>query len=131
VCSRPGCIELAVRDGRCEAHGESPWVRSVRAQKVSGEFRANRNRVLRSTRSRCAFCGVATRIVDHRLPVSLGGGDSVDNLQPLCEEHHREKTAQESLLGKRAAQGMLVDGEVDAHVERWTPAVFRYRGGVS
>lgn len=131
MCSQPGCIELAVRDGRCDVHGESPWVRSVRAQKVTSQFKVNRSRVLRLTQSRCAFCGAATKIVDHRLPVSLGGDDSLANLQPLCEEHHREKTAQESLLGKRAAQGVLVDGEVDAHVERWTPSVFRYRGGVS
>lgn len=130
MCSRPGCVALAVRDGRCGEHGEQAWVRSSRRSKVSQRFRANRFKVLRATNGRCAFCGVQTLIVDHRLPVSLGGTDDFGNLQPICESHHREKTAQESLLGKLAARGDLDAELVDAHVEAWTPAVFRYRGGV-
>jgi 5-methylcytosine-specific restriction protein A len=129
VCSKPGCIEFAVRDGRCDEHGEQAWVRSQRRGRVSASFRSNRFRVLRATNGRCAFCGVQTMTVDHRLPVAFGGSDDLDNLQPICESHHREKTAAESQLGKLAAGGGLDAAAVAAHVEAWTPAVFRYRAG--
>jgi len=32
------------------------------------------------------------------------------------------------MLGKLAARGELGQADIDAHVERWTPAVARYRG---
>lgn len=130
VCSKPGCIALAVRDGRCGEHGEQAWVRSKRRSEVTAAFRRNRFKALRGTNGRCVFCGVPTLIVDHRLPVAFGGGDDLANLQPVCDIHHRDKTAQESLLGKLAARGSLTDAELAAHVDRWTPAVMRYRGGL-
>jgi 5-methylcytosine-specific restriction endonuclease McrA len=35
---------------------------------------------------RCLRCGTRERIsVDHVVPLSLGGGNSIDNIQPLCE----------------------------------------------
>lgn len=123
----PRCIGFAVRDGRCDEHGEQAWVRSTRRSQVSAKFRVNRFKALRSTNGRCSFCGMQTLMVDHRRPVAFGGTDDLGNLQPICETHHREKTAAESRLGKLAAQGEQVDGLVDAHVEKWTPQVFRYR----
>jgi 5-methylcytosine-specific restriction endonuclease McrA len=103
-------------------------VRSRRRSQVSSSFRRNRFRALRTTNGRCAFCGAQTLIVDHRLPLSLGGTDEVDNLQPVCEAHHRDKTVQESLMGKLAARGELSQADINAHVDRWTPSVMRYRG---
>lgn len=124
----PGCASLGVRDGRCAEHVEGAWVRSARRSKVTRAFRSNRLKALKTTNGRCCFCGAQTLIVDHRLPLSMGGTDDVSNLQPMCDAHHRDKTSQESMLGKLAARGELSQADIDAHVERWTPAVARYRG---
>lgn len=126
VCSTPGCIGNALRDGKCPEHAEAAWARSQRRPKVSDRYQRNRRVALRSTRSRCAFCGRPTTTVDHRQPVAFNGSDDLSNLQPICEDHHREKTAQESVLGKLLARGDAGPAEVAAHVERWTPAVARY-----
>lgn len=80
-------------------------------------------KALRSTKGRCAFCGATASAVDHRLPVAWGGDDSVENLQPICESHHKVKTRQESEIG---ARGATEQAKRD-HVERWSPAIFRYR----
>jgi 5-methylcytosine-specific restriction protein A len=128
VCSTPGCLADADRKaGKCAAHKEKPWVRSTRAQKVTPEFRANRSRVLKDTGGRCAFCGRPTNIVDHRRPLAWGGTDELTNLQPLCADHHQIKTAQEKVLGRKLAQGLVPPSEADRHVDHWTPAIARYR----
>lgn len=42
----------------------------------------------------CRYCGAADRIeLDHRLPVSRGGGDEPENLQVLCYPCNRRKAA--------------------------------------
>ena len=123
VCSVPGCIGDADRkSGKCVDHQEAAWVRSTNREKRTPLFERNRRRALRSTKGRCAFCGVKAGAVDHRLPVAWGGDDEVDNLQPICEEHHRQKTRQESEIGRQRSLSA-----VEAHVERWTPPNARYR----
>ena len=48
---------------------------------------------------RCAMCGKTPKddgvklVVDHIVPQHWGGGDDVDNLQPLCEYHNHGKQA--------------------------------------
>ena len=45
-------------------------------------------------RHRCLRCGSKESItVDHVIPLSLGGANSVDNIQPLCEACNTEKAA--------------------------------------
>jgi len=43
----------------------------------------------------CAGCGIPldteTMTVDHKIPVSEGGGDELDNLQPMCGSCNQEK----------------------------------------
>lgn len=40
----------------------------------------------------CAICGEPTQEVDHIIPLSNGGSNRWDNLQPLCKTHHSQKT---------------------------------------
>ena len=39
---------------------------------------------------------VPAKEVDHIVPKVLGGGDEDSNLQPLCEDCHKAKTAKEA-----------------------------------
>jgi 5-methylcytosine-specific restriction endonuclease McrA len=46
----------------------------------------------------CVMCGAEGRAqaadeVDHIIALANGGTNEADNLQPLCREHHRIKTA--------------------------------------
>lgn len=48
----------------------------------------------------CVYCERAGRVtpateVDHRVPLSQGGTDDRDNLDPVCADCHREKSARE------------------------------------
>ena len=50
----------------------------------------------KSVHLRCAVCGsVGPLETDHIVPLHRGGSDDWSNLQSLCIEHHREKTARE------------------------------------
>jgi len=50
----------------------------------------------------CAECGRidVTNQVDHIVPLCEGGADDESNMQTMCDEHHRAKTAEEA--GRRA-----------------------------
>lgn len=44
---------------------------------------------------RCACCGEASNLTrDHVIPVSLGGSDNIDNIQPLCLKCNSRKGTQ-------------------------------------
>jgi 5-methylcytosine-specific restriction protein A len=57
--------------------------------------------VLTRARGMCQYGGCNARAtdVDHVKPASEGGTNSLDNLQALCQRHHRRKTGRE---GQRA-----------------------------
>ncbi|MER5205942.1 HNH endonuclease [Streptomyces sp. NPDC002825] len=48
---------------------------------------------------RCAACGRTPKddhvklVIDHKIPLELGGSNEADNLQPLCEEDNHAKQA--------------------------------------
>ena len=77
----------------------APSRRQLRAQELAS--------VLAKTRSECAYCGVDLRYdpeiaeyipyqpwhVDHCIPLSRGGTDTLDNLLPSCAECNRRKGA--------------------------------------
>lgn len=61
-----------------------------------GNWERLRRYVLRRDRGRCVVCDAPGNQVDHVKPVAEGGDWTVQNLQVLCEEHHKEKTTQEA-----------------------------------
>jgi 5-methylcytosine-specific restriction protein A len=97
LCSQPGCLNPAVRNGRCQEH---PWQRYgdpwERNQPYGPRIPARRRlAVLAVARFTCAQCGAGATEVDHITPRHQGGGDSVDNLRALCTSCHAAKTAAE------------------------------------
>ncbi|MDD4390234.1 MAG: HNH endonuclease [Eubacteriales bacterium] len=52
----------------------------------------------------CAICGkIGKMVIDHIIPLSRGGGQSIDNLQPLCHSCNvkkRNKTMEEFMMEK-------------------------------
>lgn len=47
-------------------------------------------------------------VVDHIVPLALGGADTDDNTRNLCDSHHREVTAEQ--FGQRKVVGCGADG---------------------
>lgn len=72
-----------------------------------------RARILRRDEGRCQVCkrnGYITeaREVDHIIPRCKGGGDDDDNLQAICVECHKAKSATDT--GKRRRPQIGADG---------------------
>lgn len=57
--------------------------------------RDRQTRVVLGREPACRMCGQPATVVDHIVPVRLGGNDTTANLQPLCETCHGEKSAGE------------------------------------
>ncbi len=102
-CAYPGCIGLAADGERyCAAHKPAMQKyeqdrRGTPAQRGYGA-RWQRLRLLVLGRDPiCQYpgCTELATDVDHIVPRSLGGKDSMDNLQGLCHQHHSAKTARE------------------------------------
>ncbi|MDT0494008.1 HNH endonuclease [Streptomyces sp. NPDC012600] len=102
------CTAPAVLRGRCERHHDAYERRaSVRARRARRSVLARvhsgaaRLRALVGARggARCARCGslalAGSVDVDHVQPLALGGEDTDQNVQPLCRDCHRVKTATE------------------------------------
>ena len=57
-----------------------------------------KNGLFRAQKGRCAYCGYTHRtrylVIDHKHPVSRGGGDEIDNLQLLCNSCNMRKGIQ-------------------------------------
>lgn len=57
--------------------------------------------LMRAKPRRCAWCGRRKGLrIDHITPLSQGGLTTRDNLQWLCDEHHKAKTARERAENK-------------------------------
>lgn len=63
-----------------------------------------RRKVLRRDKA-CTWdgCDQPSVEVDHVVPVAVGGGWDLDNLQGLCAPHHHQKTLQDAAEGRRRA----------------------------
>ena len=72
----------------------------------SAEFHRNRRKLLAQEGVACVVCGDSELLqADHIVPLEQGGTDGLENLQALCETHHKQKTAQEH-HGNPSAQWM-------------------------
>jgi 5-methylcytosine-specific restriction endonuclease McrA len=77
-------------------------------------------------------CEISTGLeVDHAIALGLGGRDRDDNLQALCNDHHKIKTRRDQgLIAKAKRRGLKARGEFPkpkrplkgrGFERRWTP----------
>lgn len=111
-CAHAGCPAL-VFDGAgwCQKHirpkpgSFSDPSRGTRQQRGYGaEWEKLRKQILQRDKGLCQVCLQEGRYrpakaVDHIKPKSQGGTDDHDNLQAICVECHRTKTAREAVAG--------------------------------
>lgn len=107
--ARGPCPNLAVHRGRCADHQRGPWQKRPDQPRVyDAAWTRFATRWLRE-HPLCVVCGAKATVADHIIPVAEGGAHcSPANTQSLCDEHHDEKTQQESLRG-RARRGFQRD----------------------
>jgi len=89
-----------------------PWESSKR-RKDPPYWKALRLQVIARAQSQCEFtatdnappphgrCPYPGRDVDHIINLAQGGTDSLENLQLLCEWHHKQKTQQEARANRK------------------------------
>lgn len=88
---------------RTEAMTRKPWHHATQSRHERGygaQWVKTRERIKRRDNGLCVPCDAAGRVtlmteVDHIIPKSLGGTDDDDNLQCICSECHKTKTATE------------------------------------
>lgn len=118
-CRHAGCGTL-VRDGSgyCEAHQSDRRIgkfadakRGSRQDRGYGaEWEKLRKRILSRDKGLCQPCMKSGRVsvakhVDHIKPKAEGGTDADENLQAICIECHKVKTAAEALRSRRGGAG--------------------------
>lgn len=110
VCRHPGCNTLVPVSGFCEKHQkENGWWRKKENSGKRGyghRWRQIREQIYQRDKGLCQECLRNGRYttgtdVDHVIPKSQGGTDSPSNLQLLCRDCHKQKTAREALNGRK------------------------------
>jgi RNA-directed DNA polymerase len=112
---------------RLQSHANTPIVRYVKVKGTSSpydgnltywstrlgvhpEMDARRAKLLKQQGGKCAHCRLNFMDgdlleIDHKIPKSLGGKDSLNNKQLLHRHCHDKKTANDGSLGKPHCQG--------------------------
>lgn len=70
-------------------------VRTRDYQSVKAEFesmRRNTDLVKRFKGKPCVLCGKPSNTIDHIIPISRGGTNALDNLQPMCVSCNSKKS---------------------------------------
>ena len=71
--------------------------------------KAQKNMILKSQDFKCAKCGrdisKITPHYDHRIPLAIGGSDTLTNIQALCGTCHTEKSKYDKLEIARSKRG--------------------------
>jgi 5-methylcytosine-specific restriction protein A len=95
TCGRLGCL-AHLRRGRWDGR------QSRQARNYGGAWDRLRHLALERDGYACRLCGGTERLsVDHRVPRSRGGADTLDNLQTLDGRCHDAKTAREGREAQR------------------------------
>jgi hypothetical protein len=63
-----------------------PW-----DERKANEYAINRPIALAKNDGNCVYCGKPADSVDHIMPRSRGGSDTIDNLAPACMDCNRRK----------------------------------------
>ena len=101
-CLEAGCLDYAVKQGRCQSHQKS-WQGSTRRERLPKDWGTRRLIVLRRDKGICHLCGQpGADTVDH---IVQGDDHSLGNLAPVHDRlppHcHRAKSSQEGNDAKR------------------------------
>lgn len=102
-CLKPGCANLVEGNGwHCEQHrpprkqyADTNRPNATQRGYTSPQWRRLRKLVLARDAQLCQLCGKpagASAHVDHIIPKSQGGRDTLENLQTLCPGCHTLKT---------------------------------------
>jgi 5-methylcytosine-specific restriction protein A len=108
-CTAPRCKSFAVKGGRCEEHEvKHGWehTKSRHERGYGGPWEKMRESVLKRDCFLCQTCKRCRRYrqgteVDHITPKHLGGMDTMENLEAICNTCHKDKTQKESQNAKR------------------------------
>lgn len=60
---------------------------------TSTEWKRLREQAFRIYGTSCVICGEVAKEIDHIIELDQGGLDEIGNLQPLCTDCHKRKTA--------------------------------------
>lgn len=99
LCPHPECVSYLP----CSEHVVKPWQGSTRSQKVKSGWQQQREarRVMRRDDTVCHWCGLpGSDEVDHVIPISENGPDTMTNKAPIHHRCHTIKTQQEARRGK-------------------------------
>ncbi|MCN2081458.1 HNH endonuclease, partial [Escherichia coli] len=108
ACRKRGCAGTTTdSSGYCDKHRGEGWVQHQRGlsrhqRGYGSKWDVIRARILKRDNHLCKNClrngrAVEARTVDHMIPKAHGGTDDDSNLESLCRECHREKTARERI----------------------------------
>jgi len=75
-------------------NGKLRWHRVCQAREKGRHTEVEFDALCEKYGRRCLACGEVTRLTpDHIVPISQGGSDTIDNIQPLCESCNKSKGA--------------------------------------
>jgi 5-methylcytosine-specific restriction endonuclease McrA len=64
----------------------------------------------------CNYCGEIGNEVDHVIELAAGGDDSIDNLQVLCRECHKVKTAKYNSKRMKGSRSVFSEPAAPRHL---------------
>ncbi|MCI0409062.1 MAG: HNH endonuclease [Acidobacteria bacterium] len=104
MCGKPVLREDGTQNLRRTWHRGEPWEERNCVQDYMLHFQNSaRSIVWDRDKGVCKACGTQSDFwggweADHVVPLADGGSFGLENLQTLCTDHHRDKTARENAV---------------------------------